>query len=424
MFTPKQIEVLKSSQRDDWFIRICHGAVRSGKTFVDNVDFLMELKRVKEIASQEGNERPMYILAGVSSGTIQNNVLQELTNVFGIEPHFDRHGAFELMGVRVVTTFTGSIGGLGAIRGMKSYGAYINEASLAKEQVFDEIKNRCSAPSARIICDTNPDNPQHWLKRDYIDPPDNDVIDIHFAIEDNTFLDHKQVERYKKSTPSGMFYDRAILGLWVSGDGVVYRDFDERKMVIEHNKLPDDLIYVAGVDWGYEHKGSIVVFGIDADNNWYLVEETTRQYREIDYWLRIAKEFQTKYGQRMPFYCDSARPEHVAAFSEHGINAINGYKSRLTGVENVASLMKTNHFFVDKIAINNQNRNRGKSGYHYFLDEIYQYVWNEQTGEPIKQNDDVMDAMRYAIASHLRMQKINKSSDHNQQAAILRNLGI
>lgn len=32
--------------------------------------------------------------------------------------------------------------------------------------------------------------------------------------------------------------------------------------------------------------------------------------------------------------------------------------------------------------------------------------------------------MRYAIASHLRMQKINKSSDHNQQAAILRNLGI
>ena len=62
------------------------------------------------------------------------------------------------MGVRVVTTFTGSIGRLGAIRGMKSYGAYINEASLAKEQVFDEIKNRCSAPSARIICDTNPDN--------------------------------------------------------------------------------------------------------------------------------------------------------------------------------------------------------------------------------------------------------------------------
>ena len=71
VFTPKQIEVLKSSQRDDWFIRICHGAVRSGKTFVDNVDFLMELKRVKEIASQEGNEHPMYILAGVSSGTIQ-----------------------------------------------------------------------------------------------------------------------------------------------------------------------------------------------------------------------------------------------------------------------------------------------------------------------------------------------------------------
>ena len=47
--------------------------------------------------------------------------------------------------------------------------------------------------------------------------------------------------------------------------------------------------------------------------------------------------------------------------------------------------MKTGHFFVKKGAVES------------FFDEIYQYIWNEQTGEPLKENDDVMDAMRYAI---------------------------
>ena len=34
-----------------------------------------------------------------------------------------------------------------------------------------------------------------------------------------------------------------------------------------------------------------------------------------------------------------------------------------------------------------------------FKDEIYQYVWNERSGEPVKEHDDVLDAVRYAIYS-------------------------
>lgn len=35
-----------------------------------------------------------------------------------------------------------------------------------------------------------------------------------------------------------------------------------------------------------------------------------------------------------------------------------------------------------------------------FKDEIYMYVWNDKTGEPVKQFDDVQDAIRYAIYTH------------------------
>ena len=32
-----------------------------------------------------------------------------------------------------------------------------------------------------------------------------------------------------------------------------------------------------------------------------------------------------------------------------------------------------------------------------FPNEIYQYVWDEKKGEPIKLFDDVLDSLRYAI---------------------------
>lgn len=40
-----------------------------------------------------------------------------------------------------------------------------------------------------------------------------------------------------------------------------------------------------------------------------------------------------------------------------------------------------------------------------FKDEVYQYVWNERSGEPEKHDDDVLDALRYAIYSEEIMTK-------------------
>lgn len=390
LYTPKQIEVMKTVlSRNDWRLLINYGAVRSGKTVIDNDVFLMELRRVRKLADELDVAEPMYILAGYSSKSLQNNVLQELSNKYGIEFKFDKHNSFKLFGVKVVQTFTGSIAGLGAIRGMTSFGAYVNEASLANEEVFNEILNRCSAKDARIVCDTNPDVPTHYLKKNYIDNKDKKAgfISYHFTIDDNTFLPAEYVEHMKAGTPSGMFYDRSILGLWVSGEGMVYRDFDKDTMVIPRSKLPDDLTYYCGVDWGYEHKGTIVVMADDSQGNTYLVEEHTKQYEEIDYWVRVAKEIQGRYGSRIKFFADSARPEHVARFRREHLNVFNANKSVLSGIESVAKLMKEHRFFVVKEAIDK------------FLDEIYQYIWDEKTGMPVKLNDDVQDGIRYAIFS-------------------------
>lgn len=387
IYTKKQIEVLKSYKYDDWKILINYGAKRSGKTVIDNDLFLYELKRVKSLADDLEDSSPMYILAGYSSKTIQNNVLQELSKRFGLEFKFDKHGSFELFGVKVVTAYTGSVAGVAGIRGMTSYGAYINEASVANREVFDEIISRCSIKGARIICDTNPDNPEHWLKKEFIDNHDEKakIKSFHFTIDDNTFLDKEYIESRKANTPTGMLYDRNILGLWVAGEGMVYKDFNKETMSITKEELPDNLTYYCGVDWGYEHFGSIVVLADDEDGNVYLVEEHSYQYKEIDDWVEIAKDIQNKYGWFIHFWCDSARPEYVYRFKKENLKAYNANKAKLSGIEAVARKIKQDKFRVVK-----ENTT-------LFYSEIYQYVWNGKTGEPIKENDDCLDAVRYAV---------------------------
>lgn len=398
LYTPKQIEILKRTNTEDFFILGLHGAKRTGKTVINNDIFLRELIRVRKIADKLKIKEPMYILAGVSSKTIQNNVLQEIYNRYQLDIKFDKHNSFTLFGVKVVQAFTGTIGGLGGIRGMTAFGAYVNEASLANEKVFKEIISRCSGDGARIVFDTNPDNPEHWLKKEYIDSKSENIISYHFELDDNTFLSPRYIQNIKESTPSGMFYDRDIRGLWVTGEGVVYSDFDSNKHFINNADNVEFETYIAGVDWGYSHFGSIVVFGIDKLNNWYLLEEHAKQFKEIDYWADVALDIKARYGN-INFYCDSARPEHVERFRRERIRAINADKSVLSGIEEVARLIKLGRFFVvsDKVKV--------------FKKEIYNYVWDEKTGNPVKENDDVMDSMRYAIYSHMRLKARRKGAD-------------
>lgn len=416
VFTPKQKQVVHAYLNEDFKYMILAGAVRSGKTYIDNFLFLMDLRRAKQLAEKNGDKHPQYILAGYSSGTIYNNVISSLEKQFGFDLRTDRHGHYNLFGIDIVPAFTGSIRGLGSIRGMTSYGAYVNEASLAVEDVFQEIVSRCSVEHSHIIADSNPDNPQHWLKTKFIDndDPKARTVYYHFTIDDNPTLAPDYVESLKASK-SGMFYERDILGLWVTGEGTVYSDFDKSTMVIERSKLPDSLTYTAGVDWGFDHPTAIMVVGHDDKGNYYLVDEAYGQFQQVDpHWIGVAQEFRKKYGANMPFWCDTARTEHIRNFQQHHINAKYGYKNVLDGVEKVAALIKQHKFYVVEGAAPN------------FINEIYQYVWDEKTGAPVKDHDHAQDAVRYCIATPLwrAEQKRRQNKDRNRSTDYLNDLGL
>lgn len=392
--TPKQIEVVKCVRDEKPKILVLSGAKRAGKTYVAILLYLAH------IAKFEG-EGLSFIIGGATYSAIWRNVLNDMEPILGKQIKLDKTNAFEAFGNKIYVFDGSKSDSWKKARGFTAAGALLNEATALHDSFIKEVISRCSYPGARIIMDTNPENPAHPVKTDYIDKDGQrlnsgqlNIKAFHFSLFDNVFLDPEYVESIVASTPSGMFTDRDIYGFWVAAEGVIYKDFDKNKHYIPAKELDDVnfVEYFAGVDWGYEHPGSIVVIGKDDKDCFYLIEEHSKQHEEIDYWVDVAKRIKERYGNIF-FYCDSARPEHVKRFRREGFKAVNADKAVISGIEEVARLFK-----IDKLKVVRENVNR-------FDKEIYLYVWNENTGEPVKQWDDTMDALRYAIYTHNRPQR-------------------
>ena len=199
----------------------------------------------------------------------------------------------------------------------------------------------------------------------------------------------------------GVFYDRKIKGLWVTADGIVYADFNRNIHVIDDDKVPDKKEFVrffCGVDWGYEHKGAIVLFGVTKDGKEYILRVTAAAHMLIDWWIEQARGIIREYGYGIKFYCDSARPDNINEFRKANIWAVDANKAVNAGVECVAGKLKKKQLFVRR------------SQSQEFCAEIYAYVWDKRTGQPVKVKDDIMDAVRYGVYSDAEDHKYGENA--------------
>lgn len=409
LYTKKQIEVLKETQKSDWFMLINHGAKRSGKTILNNDLFLMELMRVRKIADTLGIATPMYILAGVSSKTIQNNILTEIYNKYGITFKFDKHGSFVFKGVKIVQAYTGTIAGLGGIRGMTAFGAYINEASLAKQEVFKEIISRCSGEGARILVDTNPDNPKHWLLNEYINNSDANILSFKYSLDDNTFLGERYIKNIKANTPQGIFYQRDILGNWVAGEGVIYKSFADNVTKFETEKSFNFETINIGVDFGgNKSKHAFCCTGITKGYKELIAlasekHEPDTPERLNAQFIDFVKKMLYKYGRIDCIYCDSAEQVLIRgmqkALQDNHLNIAikNAIKNEIINrIRIVNVLMTTSRFFYVK----NENTS--------LVDALQSAVWDSKSLEDKRLDDntsdiDTLDSFEYSFEKYIKV---------------------
>ena len=396
-FHAKQLDVLRCIKNEKPKILICSGAKRAGKTFVLTFAFMAHVAKYED-------QGLSFILGGATQASIRRNILDDMEGVLGKEIKLNKSNAFDLFGNKVYCFDGANSDSYKKARGFTAAGAFLNEATTLHDTFVKEVISRCSYTGARIYMDTNPENPTHSVKTDYIDKDGqrlkNGQLNIkafNFTLYDNTFLNKEYIESIEASTPSGMFFDRDILGIWVASEGVVYQDFNKDVHYIKEANIGFKKIF-CGVDFGWEHYGSIVVVGLGLDNRYYLIKEYAYKHKDIEYWINIAKEIIKEYGN-INFYCDYARPDYVHKLQINGIRAINAKKDVLEGISTVATLFKTNRLLILKDNVN------------IFKTEIYNYVWAKGKDEPIKSSDDVLDSLRYAIYSDMKLSgnKFNRS---------------
>lgn len=383
----KQIDSFKDS---DAKINIWEGAVRSGKTYISLWRFLTEL-----VEGPEGE----YALITRTYDSFKRNVLPEMTRMIGGEAKY-------LKGNRELNIFGKTIHIIGAdderaeakIRGPTFSGAYVDELTIIPESVFKMLISRCAMRGAKIFGTTNPDTPFHWLKRDYLE--DNpDVKNWKFTLEDNPELS-KEDREYLKRQYKGLWYQRFIEGKWVQAEGSVYDFFDERLHVIK--SAPSYVCkYFLGVDYGTTNPCSFVLIGHDPSKypNYWIAEEyyydskiAQRQKTDTEYADDLRRFIEGKSVEAI--YIDPSAVSFRMELQKQGVtNLYEAQNEVLDGIRFVSQMLTNGTL---KILSNCKNT----------LKEMQSYVWDERAAlkgedKPKKENDHALDAMRYALYSHL-----------------------
>lgn len=401
-FSPKQKEVLRIFKRGGLKrLNIFEGSVRSGKTFISMVIWgLWVARSPKESA---------YLMAGKTMNTLKRNVLEPMTEIFGSRFIYNTtKKEARLFGRRIYLEGAANAGAEGKIRGMTLRGAYCDELTLFDEGFFVMLLSRLSERGAKLIATTNPDNPAHWVKRDYLDNPKLDLLSMSFTLDDNIFLPPEYV-RALKSEFCGVFYDRFILGKWVAAEGRVYEHFSRANVISAQDmaeKLAENrLIHSAvGVDYGGNGSASAFVHvGFDAGykNMYILSEYYDKRNRSAESLISAFAEYIAREKSRVPAlseaFCDSAEQLLVKSFRQSvRIEVKNARKKPVnTRINMLNRLISAGRLWVSEDC-------------PHLIEALETAVWDEHDIHKDTRLDngtsniDSLDAMEYAFETYER----------------------
>ena len=386
-YTPKQRALMGMWENGELRrINLLEGSVSSGKTWISLVLWAFWVGSMPQ--------EKLYLMCAKSLTTLKRNCLILLQELVGERNFTSCIPAKEgvLFGRRVLFEGANDARAESKIRGMTLQGAYCDELTQFPEDFFTMLLSRLRVAGAKLIATTNPDHPNHWLMRRYIERADElDFLDVKFTIDDNTTLPPDYVENIKREY-TGVFYDRFILGAWVVAEGLVYPMFSEAQHVVDEipwQALQRGRWYIS-VDYGTVNPTSAGL--------WCLWNGTAYRVNEYYYDSREpgkARRTDEEHYAELEALAGERRIERVivdpsaASFKEtirrHGRFAVwDADNSVLDGIRLTASLLQAGRVLIYKDC----------GG---LLSEITAYRWDTDAPEDtvVKEADHACDDMRY-----------------------------
>ena len=251
--SPKQDEFIKNATHR---FNIKVGARRCGKTYLDNLWTIP--KRIIERKDKDG----LYVILGVSNGTIERNVLQPLRQIYGnkMVGTIKSDNIAKIFGERVYCLGAEKISQVSKIQGTSIKYCYGDEIAKWNKEVFFMLLGSLDKPYSMLDGALNPENQAHWLKKDFLDMAEEKGLDIyvqHYTIFDNPFLPKEFIDNLCKEYEGTVYYDRLILGLWKNAEGIIYRQFADNPSLFIKDEAVDEygnkinfLMVSIGIDYG------------------------------------------------------------------------------------------------------------------------------------------------------------------------------
>lgn len=251
--SPKQDEFIRNATHR-YNLKV--GARRCGKTYLDNLWTIPT--RILERAGLDG----LYVILGVSKGTIERNVLQPLRQIYGrnMVGTINSNNIAKLFGEEVYCLGAEKISQVSKIQGTSIKYCYGDEVAKWNQEVFIMLQGSLDKPYSMFDGALNPENQSHWLKKDFLDKVEEKGLDVyvqHYTIFDNPFLSKEFVDNLCKEYENTIFYDRLILGLWKNAEGIIYRQFADNPSQFIKDEAKDEygnninfMIISIGIDYG------------------------------------------------------------------------------------------------------------------------------------------------------------------------------
>lgn len=417
-FSKKQLQLLTWwTDNSPYFASdgiICDGAVRSGKTIVMGLSFI--------VWSMQNYENYNFAICGKTVGSLRRNVITPLkvilinrgykvidrkTDNMLVVSKGRRRNSYYLFGGRDERSQD-------LIQGITLAGILFDEVALMPRSFVEQGMARCSVDGSKYWFNCNPDGPNHWFYVEHVlKCQERNYLHLHFNIEDNPSLTERIINRYK-SMFKGIFYRRFILGEWAFADGIVYDCFDPDKhtysvetrnetlpwQIREHDPITGRP-YI-GCDYGtynpmcflkgYKYKvpgDNIPYFYIDQEY-YYDGRGSMRQKSDSEY----VDDMEAFIGQDRPkaIIVDPSAASFITALRKRSIPVLKAKNDVPDGISMVYTLMAMGHILINKDKCPK------------LLQELGLYIWDEKKQtkgkeEVVKTNDHACDALRYLIYS-------------------------
>lgn len=362
------------------------GATGSGKSYVD---IAVTIPQRIMAAKGEG----LLVMIGNTRSTLERNILEPMRSLYteDVVGSIRADNTAVIFGRKVYCLGADKSNSVSKIQGATFEWVYGDEVTTWAEPVFQMLKSRLRCPHSHFDGTCNPDSPSHWFKR-FLDSEGVDVYRQDYTIWDGALLP-EVVAQLEADYAGTVYYDRYIRGLWTQAEGMVYPRWRE---ALEPRWEGGADEWAVSCDYGTQNAFAALLWA-RAGGVWHVVREyrysgrdTGHQKTDADYVADMAA-FLGDLPRDTPFIIDPSAASFIAAMRRAGFKVRKARNSVEDGIRETAACMQSG---AVRIA----------DGLPELAKEFAGYVWDAKASgdRPVKENDHLMDALRYGVAT-LRM---------------------